>query len=136
MKYFLSQEKSVSLLRKNLEPQGSKTMRFRHHLFTCTNTATCAQHHSEEIQQYLKARLRELKLHREIRANKSGCLDACSFSPVTVIYPEGIWYRISSIEEAEEILQQHILGGKPVTRLMIRELNPHYDFAKESASSV
>lgn len=110
-------------------------MRFSHHLFTCTNTATCAQHGSEEIQQYLKARLKELKLHREIRANKSGCLDACGFSPVTVIYPEGIWYRITSIEEAEEILRQHILGGKPVERLMVRDLNPHYNFSEEHTTS-
>lgn len=110
-------------------------MRFSRHLFTCTNTATCAQHGSEDIQQYLKARIKELKLHREIRANKSGCLDACALSPITVVYPEGIWYRITTIEEAEEVLQQHILGGKPVERLMVRDLNPHYRFCEEQTAS-
>lgn len=110
-------------------------MRFSRHLFICTNTATCAQHGTDEIQQYLKARLRELGLHREFRANKSGCLDGCSLAPVAVLYPEGIWYRITTKEEAEEVLQQHIIGGKPVERLMVRELNPHYHFTSEAVAT-
>jgi (2Fe-2S) ferredoxin len=104
-------------------------MRYKQHLFVCTNTSSCARHNSEEIQKYLKGRLRELGLKNEIRANKSGCLDACEYSPVTVVYPEGVWYRITTEEEAEQVLQLHILGGKPVEHLMVRDLNPNYAFS-------
>jgi (2Fe-2S) ferredoxin len=38
-----------------------------------------------------------------------------------VIYPEGVWYRPRSIEDVEEILQVHLLGGGRVRRLMLTE---------------
>jgi (2Fe-2S) ferredoxin len=104
-------------------------MRYKHHAFICTNLSNCAQHDPEKIQKYLKSRIKELGLKTEIRPNKSGCLDGCAHAPVTVIYPEGIWYRLATEEEAEEVLQQHLIGGKPVEKLMIRELNPDYQFA-------
>ncbi len=111
------------------------SMRYKQHLFVCTNTSSCARHNSEEIQKYLKGRLRELGLKADVRANKSGCLDACEHSPITVIYPEGIWYRLATEQDAELVLQQHIIGGKPVERLMVRELNPHYTFSESAVHS-
>jgi (2Fe-2S) ferredoxin len=98
-------------------------MRYDHHAFVCTNLSSCAQHDPEKIQKYLKTRLKELGLKDSVRANKSGCLDGCAHAPVTVIYPDGIWYRLLTEADAEEVLQQHIIGGKPVERLMIAELN-------------
>ena len=68
--------------------------------------------------------------NRSLRANKSGCLDGCEHSPVTVIYPEGTWYKLKTEAEAELVLQSHLIGGKPVEHLMIRELNPKYVFSE------
>lgn len=110
-------------------------MRYTHHAFVCTNLSNCAQHEPEKIQKYLKSRLKELGLNKEIRANKSGCLDGCSYAPVTVVYPDGIWYRLTTEEEAERVLQEHLIGGKPVEELMIRDLNLNYKFASEPSQT-
>ncbi|MBC8043194.1 MAG: (2Fe-2S) ferredoxin domain-containing protein [Rhizobacter sp.] len=103
-------------------------MRYKHHAFTCVNSSNCAQQGSEKVHSYLKSQIKKLGMKHEIRANKSGCLDACDHAPVTVIYPEGIWYRITSEDEADRVIHEHLIGGKPVESLMVRELNPNYAF--------
>ena len=55
-----------------------------------------------------------------VRINQAGCLDRCELGPTLVIYPEGIWYHYQTIEDAEEILQRHIVQGGRVTRLMLK----------------
>jgi (2Fe-2S) ferredoxin len=95
------------------------------HLFVCTNRrqddhprGSCAARGSERLRDYMKARAKELKIPG-IRVNTAGCLDRCEFGPALVIYPEGVWYRPTSIEDVEEILQVHVLGGGRVRRLML-----------------
>ena len=103
---------------------------YRHHLFFCTNQRpdgaerpSCAQCDSPRLRGYLKKRLKELGLTGEggIRANTAGCLDRCELGPVLVVYPEGIWYTYVDEEDLEEILESHLIGGKPVERLKIRQ---------------
>jgi len=48
------------------------------------------------------------------------CLGACSHGPSVVIYPEGVWYTVPTIKDAQEILEKHILNGKPVDRLFMK----------------
>ena len=54
----------------------------------------------------------------EVRVQKSGCLDQCENGPTCVIYPEGIWYKITE-NSLEEILNQHLINGIPVEKYMI-----------------
>jgi len=67
----------------------------------------------------LKSALRARGLNTEVRANKSGCLDACEFGPTLVVYPEGVWYRNVQLQDIDEIVDRHIIGGEPVERLLI-----------------
>ena len=97
------------------------------HLFVCTNRrgddhprGSCAARGSEKLRDYMKARAKELKIPN-IRVNSAGCLERCEFGPAMVIYPEGVWYRPSSVEDVEEILQIHVIGGGRVRRLMLTE---------------
>lgn len=97
------------------------------HLFVCTNRrqddhprGSCAARGSEKLRDYMKARAKELKIPG-IRVNTAGCLERCEFGPALVIYPEGVWYRPTSIEDVEEILQVHVIGGGRVPRLMLTE---------------
>ena len=99
---------------------------FETHVFCCLNErppgdarGSCKEKGGEEIQEYLKKRAKELKLPKA-RINKAGCLDRCELGPVIVIYPEGAWYHCASTEDAEEILQSHILNGRPVERLLLK----------------
>ncbi len=73
---------------------------------------------AEPVFRYLKQRVKELQIP-QIRVNKSGCLDRCEYGPVIVIYPEAVWYSCSTKEDAETIIQQHLLQGKVVEKLAI-----------------
>jgi (2Fe-2S) ferredoxin len=55
----------------------------------------------------------------QVRVNKAGCLDHCANGPVMVIYPQGTWYSMIDNEDVEEIIQSHLVQGKPVERLLI-----------------
>jgi len=55
----------------------------------------------------------------KIRVNKAGCLDRCADGPVMVIYPEGIWYTFVDTDDVEEIIQSHLIEGRPVERLQL-----------------
>ncbi|HYD31814.1 MAG TPA: (2Fe-2S) ferredoxin domain-containing protein [Azospirillaceae bacterium] len=95
------------------------------HVFCCTNVrqqghprGSCGLRGAEKIQGYMKARAKELGL-KNIRVNKSGCLDRCELGPVMVIYPEGIWYSYHDTADIDEILETHLVKGGRVERLML-----------------
>ena len=54
-----------------------------------------------------------------MRINKAGCLDRCELGPVMVVYPEAVWYTFVDKEDIDEIIQSHLIEGKPVERLMV-----------------
>jgi (2Fe-2S) ferredoxin len=104
-------------------------MRFRHHVFVCENRrdpsdprGCCAAKGSEAIRAALKEELARRGLKRQIRANAAGCLDACAFGPTVVVYPEGVWYGGVRAEDVPEIVERHLIGGEPVERLRLRNL--------------
>ena len=49
----------------------------------------------------------------------AGCLDRCDEGPVMVVYPEEVWYTYVDKEDVDEIIREHIQGGRPVERLRI-----------------
>lgn len=59
-----------------------------------------------------------------MRANAAGCLDACAFGTSVVVYPEGVWYGGVKAEDVLEIVESHLLGGKPVERLRMKGTVP------------
>ena len=46
-------------------------------------------------------------------------MEHCKFGPSVVIYPEAVWYRVPTVQDAEEILREHVVGGKVVERLLM-----------------
>jgi len=103
-------------------------MRYKHHIFICENLrdasdpkGSCAAKGSAQIRTAMKEQIKQLGLRGEVRANQSGCLDACEFGPSVVVYPEGVWYGGVKPEDVTEILESHIIGGKPVERLLIKD---------------
>jgi (2Fe-2S) ferredoxin len=54
-----------------------------------------------------------------MRAQKTGCLDACNFGPALVVYPEGTYYGNVQIEDINEIIENDLLQNQPVTRLVL-----------------
>jgi (2Fe-2S) ferredoxin len=99
---------------------------FQHHVFFCINErndgrACCADRNAQALQDYAKKRLKTLNMNGpgKIRINKAGCLDRCEEGPVLVVYPEGIWYTYIDQEDIDEIVDSHLVAGKPVERLKI-----------------
>ena len=98
---------------------------FAHHIFCCTNKrepghtrGCCAEKDAEALRDYMKARAKELKIP-STRINNAGCLDRCELGPTMVIYPEGIWYSCKTKEDIDEVLREHVIGGKVVERLKL-----------------
>ena len=100
--------------------------RFSRHVFVCVNErepghpkGCCREKGSPEIRRLLKAELKRRGLSSIVRANTSGCLDACEFGVSMVIYPEGIWYGYRNTADLDEIVQTHLIDGGRVARLML-----------------
>lgn len=96
------------------------------HVFLCTNQKIagkqcCANSGGEEFFAHFKSKLLEHDLFGpgKIRISKSGCLGRCSVGPCIVIYPEGIWYRYSSVADIDEIVDTHLINNTLVTSLLI-----------------
>lgn len=105
--------------------------RFERHLFICTNErpaghpkGCCREKGSEGIRAALKAELKRRGLSGIVRANASGCLDACEFGVSIVVYPEGIWYGRVTLEDVPQIIDRTVLNGEVIERLLIPD--PRY----------
>lgn len=58
------------------------------------------------------------ELSGKVRINKAGCLDCCEEGPTVVVYPEACWYQGVSPADAKEIVEEHLLAGRPVGRIL------------------
>ena len=74
---------------------------------------------SESLVKLFKEELKHAGLSKEVRAQRSGCLDVCEFGPAIVVYPEGVWYGGVRPEDIREIVDSHIAKGQPVEKLRI-----------------
>jgi (2Fe-2S) ferredoxin len=92
----------------------------------------CAEKGSEQVRAVFKAELKKRGLNALVRANTSGCLDACEFGVSIVVYPEGIWYGGVTVADVPEIIDQHIINGKVVERLLIHD--PRFESSNRSIS--
>ena len=101
---------------------------FDRHIFICCNRreagharGCCDPSGNEALQKAFKKALAERGINRRIRANKSGCLDHCEKGPTVVVYPDAIWYGRVTEADVNEIVDEHIVNGRPVERLRMPE---------------
>ncbi len=102
--------------------------KYARHIFVCENVraldhprGSCDPGREESLRDRFKQELRTRGLRSTVRANRAGCLDQCEHGPVVVVYPEAVWYGGVTIDDVAEIMDSHIVGGKPVARLLIAD---------------
>ena len=102
--------------------------KFVKHIFVCGNQrpeghprGSCDPLAQGKLQKLFKQKLAERGLKGHVRANQAGCLDQCEHGPNLVVYPDAVWYGFVTEADVDEIIDSHIVGGKPVERLRLAD---------------
>ena len=93
---------------------------FRSHVLICGGTG-CTSSGSTVLRQALEKELAANDLQDEIKIVTTGCFGLCALGPVMIVYPDGTFYSMVKPEDVPEIVEEHLLKGRPVARLEYHE---------------
>ncbi|MEG0305372.1 MAG: NADH-quinone oxidoreductase subunit NuoF [Oscillospiraceae bacterium] len=93
---------------------------FRSHVMICGGTG-CTSSGSDKICAAFEREISLADLDKEVKVIRTGCFGLCALGPIVVIYPEGCFYSMVKEEDVQEIVSEHLLKGRPVTRLLYDE---------------
>jgi sirohydrochlorin ferrochelatase/(2Fe-2S) ferredoxin len=87
------------------------------HVLVCGNT-DCADAGSITLIATLRRLLKETGRELDIRVTRTSCMGRCGEGPTVAVYPDGIWYRGVKETDAKELVEEHLLGDRLVSRLV------------------
>lgn len=87
------------------------------HVLVCAN-ADCAERGSVKLLVALRRRVKAAGRELDIRVTRTNCLGRCGEGPTVAVYPDGIWYRGVHESDAAELVDEHLLGDRLVSRLV------------------
>ncbi|MBP3560000.1 MAG: NADH-quinone oxidoreductase subunit NuoF [Clostridia bacterium] len=93
---------------------------YRSHVLVCGGTG-CTSSHSGELIEALEKNIKEKGLDEEIKVVRTGCFGLCALGPIMIVYPEGCFYSEVKVEDIPEIVEEHLLKGRIVKRLLYQE---------------
>ena len=98
---------------------SSKNMKYDRQVLVC-GVAGCASENSLTVYNRFKSLLELAKLNR-VRVGQTGCFGLCAAGPVVAVYPDGTFYSHVKPDDVDEIVQSHLIGNKPVERLLYKD---------------
>ena len=93
---------------------------FRSNVLVCGGTG-CTSSNSEKIIEKLKEEISAKGLDQEVNVVRTGCFGLCALGPIMIVYPEGAFYSRVTPEDVPEIVEEHLLKGRIVRRLLYKE---------------
>ena len=93
---------------------------YRSHVLVCGGTG-CTSSGSQKIIDAFESEIKKNGLDTEVAVVKTGCHGLCALGPIVLIYPEGSFYSMVKEEDVAEIVSEHLLKGRVVTRLLYQE---------------
>ena len=93
---------------------------YRSHVLVCGGTG-CTSSGSPRIIEKLEKEIKAQGLADEVGVVKTGCFGLCALGPIMIVYPEGSFYSMVQEDDIPEIVSEHLLKGRVVTRLLYDE---------------
>ncbi|MFZ5990124.1 MAG: NADH-ubiquinone oxidoreductase-F iron-sulfur binding region domain-containing protein [Bacillota bacterium] len=90
---------------------------YRAHVLVCGGTG-CTSSNSQKIIDELNVQIEKNKLQNEVKVVLTGCFGLCAEGPIVIVYPEGSMYTMVKVEDVKEIVEEHLLKGRIVKRLL------------------
>ncbi len=99
------------------------------HVLVCLNArpgddprGSCSQRGGQDLFARLKTLVAERLPAGQVMVTRTGCLKHCSRGPVIVIHPDNVWYARVRVDDLDEIVESHLIGGRPVARLLMPDV--------------
>ena len=92
----------------------------RSHVLVCGGTG-CTSSGSVKIKDAMTAEIAAMGLEEEVKVIGTGCFGLCALGPIMIVYPEGTFYSNVTVDDVHEIVEEHLLKGRPVERLVYHE---------------
>ena len=93
---------------------------YRSHVLICGGTG-CTSSNSSKIIEAMEQEIAAQGLSEEVKVVRTGCFGLCALGPIMIVYPEGCFYSRVTVEDVPEIVSEHLLKGRIVTRLLYQE---------------
>ncbi|HOM02192.1 MAG TPA: NADH-quinone oxidoreductase subunit NuoF [Acetivibrio sp.] len=104
---------------------------YRAHVLVCGGTG-CTSSNSNKIITELEAQIAENGIQNEVKVVRTGCFGLCAEGPIIVVYPEGSMYTMVKVEDVKEIVEEHLVKGRIVKRLLPGASNKDQNVSADS----
>ncbi len=107
----------------------------RSHVLICAGTG-CTSSGSSALRVTIEKELAKRELEEEVKVVQTGCFGLCALGPIVIIYPDGTFYNRVEQEDVPEIVEEHLLKGRIVSRLVYDELSDGVERDKDKPVSL